>query len=487
MMRREFDLVVVGAGPAGLAAADEAARLGVSTALVDEQADIGGQIYRAISASPLGDRRLLGADYWHGAQLAERFRASGAAHIPNATVWNISSSLELDVSIERRGASVGAREIILATGAMERPFPFLGWTRPGVMTVGAAQTLLKSTGAHLPGKVVLAGTGPLLWLLAAQYLRTGVGIEAILDTTPRGNLRPALRHAAGFLLSPYFRKGWSLLAEVLRWVPVISNVTRLEACGNGAIEEVAYTTGAGRSGRIGTQWLLIHQGVMPNVNAAMAIGCRHHWDDVQACFHPALGSWFESSVAGISIAGDGAGIGGARVAEASGRLAALAAAARLGAIDPRQRDRQAKPHRRALRHWRAGRRFLDLLHRPQRAHRIPGDDIIVCRCEEVTAGDLRAAVELGCPGPNQAKAFLRCGMGPCQGRLCGLSVTEVMADAHGVAPGEIGHYRPRPPFKPVTLGEIAGFPTNDAAVRAVVRDLPPGLSGAELLGPLAPR
>jgi NADPH-dependent 2,4-dienoyl-CoA reductase/sulfur reductase-like enzyme len=479
--RREFDLVVVGGGPAGLAAADEAARWGVSTVLLDEQADIGGQIYRSIASSPLQDRSLLGKDYWHGETLARCFRDSGAVHLPLATVWNIAPSRELNVSVAGHGISVGARHIVLATGAMERPFPFPGWTLPGVLTIGAAQTLLKGSGVHLLGDVVLAGTGPLLWLLAAQYLRAGATIAAILDTTPRSNWRSAVLHAAEFLVSPYCSKGFSLLAEVMRRVPIIRRVEKLEASGADAFREVAYQCEDGRRGRIKAQWLLVHQGVVPNVNAAMAAGCGHRWVDAQACFHPELDDWYESNVAGISIAGDGAGIRGARVAEACGRLAALGAAARLGAITTGIRDRRALPHRRALRHWNRGRAFLDMLHRPRISHRIPNDDTIICRCEEITAGALRDVVRLGCPGPNQAKAFLRCGMGPCQGRLCGLTVTEVMAAASGLSADAIGYYHIRPPIKPVTLGQVASYPTSEDAIRAVVRDLPPGLSGAEIL------
>jgi hypothetical protein len=364
---------------------------------------------------------------------------------------------------------------------MERPFPFPGWTLPGVLTVGAAQTLLKSTGDHLPGGVVLAGTGPLLWLLAAQYLRAGAAIEAILDTTPRNNWLSAVRHAAEFVVSPYFGKGAALLAEVIRRVPIIRRVEQLEAKGVAAFQEVAYRCEDGSSGRIEAQWLLVHQGVVPNVNAAMAAGCLHSWNDDQACFHPKLDNWFESNVAGISIAGDGAGIRGARAAESCGRIAALGAAAKLGVITSDARDRRARPHRRTLRHWSRGRAFLDLLHRPRASHRIPDDETLICRCEEITAGALRNAVRLGCPGPNQAKAFLRCGMGPCQGRLCGLTVTEVMTEATGGTPDTIGYYHIRPPIKPVTLGQIASYPTSEDAIRAVVRDLPPGLSGAEIL------
>jgi NADPH-dependent 2,4-dienoyl-CoA reductase/sulfur reductase-like enzyme len=175
-------------------------------------------------------------------------------------------------------------------------------------------------------------------------------------------------------------------------------------------------------------------------------------------------------VSGVSIAGDGAGIAGAESAPLRGRIAALAPATRIGRIAPAERDRRAAPIRRALlRAWR-GRRRLEALYRPPKSFRVPADDdVVVCRCEEVTAGQIRRTVALGVVGPNQMKSFLRCGMGPCQGRLCGLTVTEIIADARGVPPAEVGTYRLRPPVKPVTLGELAALPKTEAATRAVVR------------------
>jgi hypothetical protein len=161
-------------------------------------------------------------------------------------------------------------------------------------------------------------------------------------------------------------------------------------------------------------------------------------------------------VPGIFVAGDGAGIGGAQAAAEQGALAALAVASQLGAIDVSLRDREAASYRAALARVMRIRPFLDSLYRPRDVNRIPADSTIVCRCEEVTAGDLRGFVALGCVGPNQAKSFGRCGMGPCQGRMCGLTVTEVIADARKVSPAEVGYYRIRPPIKPLTLGELAG-------------------------------
>lgn len=463
-----YDLAVIGAGPAGLAAATLAARFGLDTVLFDEQPAPGGQIYRAVTEATVHETALLGPDYWRGRDLADAFRASRAQHVPGTVVWNVSRDCEIGISNSAGARLLSARHIILATGALERPFPIPGWTLPGVMACGAAQVLLKGSGLVPDGRIVLAGTGPLLWLLAAQLLRARVKIEALLDTTPPSNWRAALPHLPAFMLSSYARKGFGLLREVKRQVRVVGGVKTLSADGGSRLEEVSYRRGDGRKMRIPVDMLLLHQGVVPNINLASSIGCEQRWDAVQLCFLPVTDQWGMSTIPEIVIAGDGAGIGGAIAAEHRGRLAALNVAHRLGRIDEADRDREAAPHRAALARAERGRRFLDLLYQPARAFRVPHADTLVCRCEEVTAQQVQDAIALGCPGPNQLKAFLRCGMGPCQGRLCGLTVTEMIAQARDESPAEIGYYRLRPPVKPITVAELASLPQTEAAQKAVI-------------------
>ena len=169
------------------------------------------------------------------------------------------------------------------------------------------------------------------------------------------------------------------------------------------------------------------------------------------------------------MAGDGAGIAGALAAEHRGRLAALQAAHLLGRIDAAKRDGEAAAPRAALARAVRGREFFDALYKAPDAFRRPTGDTIVCRCEEVTAAQVRDTVKLGCSGPNQMKAFLRCGMGPCQGRFCGLTVSEIIAEERGVPTQEVGYYRLRFPTKPLTLGELASLPQTDDSRQAVVR------------------
>lgn len=477
-LAESYELVVVGAGPAGLSAAARAAELGIDVLLVDENPAPGGQIYRAVTTTPVADRDVLGADYWRGAEIVARFERSQANYAARCTLWSIGpdetapagDSFEIGLSLDGRARLIGARQVIFATGAQERPFPIPGWTLPGVMTAGAAQIALKSAAIVPAGRTVIAGCGPLLYLLAGQLAAAGTEIVAVLDTTPRGNWLKAAAALPDFLRSPYLAKGLKLMAKARRSLRFVGGVTGLAAEGEGKLTSVRLERN-GASETIACDTLLLHQGVIPSVNLSNAAGCAHDFDEAQHCWVPRIDTWLASSVAGIAIAGDGAGVGGAESAALRGEIAALGAAQRLSRIEAGERDRQAAPIRAELERALRGRRFLDLLYKPAAQFLAPpSDETIVCRCEEVTAGQVRdAATRLGVTGPNQMKAFLRCGMGPCQGRLCGPTVVELIAQANGTTPAETGYYRLRPPVKPVTLAELAALPQTEAAVKAVVR------------------
>lgn len=455
MTRR--DLVIIGAGPAGIAAAAQAASLGLRVSVLDEQPRAGGQIFRDVDrAAPLrGD--ILGQDYTRGTELTARLNHEAIDHITGAVVWAIEEGFRISYTRQGRGAQIEADRIVLATGALERPMPLPGWTLPGVMTAGAAQILLKQSGV-VARNAVLVGSGPLLYLIAAQMVRAGTPPVAMVETQTRRDMIRAARHLGGALRGwPYLLKGLKMLARITRAkVPRYTGATNIAIEGTDRAEAVRFNC-RGRTHRLACDTVLLHHGVVPNTQAARSLGVRHSWNTAQNCFVPVLDEWGQSDVAGVYIAGDGAGIGGAKAAEIAGTLTALKLAEDTGHLSVSERDQKAAALRTALARDLAARPFLDAGYPPYSAALRPADSTMICRCEEVTAGDIRHYAKLGCLGPNQTKAFGRAGMGPCQGRYCGLTVTALLAEANAQTPDATGYFRIRAPLKPVTLGELAAM------------------------------
>ena len=449
------ELAIIGAGPAGMAAAALADELGLETVLIDEQGSPGGQMYRAIERTEPGTP--LGSDYLAGWPLVAALRASRVDYRPSTTLWHVDPEGALFLETAGRSETVTARRVLLATGALERPVPIPGWTLPGVMTAGAAQILLKSSGLVPEGRVVLAGQGPLLYLVAAQLARAGAAPVALFETAPLENYLAAIRPLAGLWAGRRrLIKGLGLISAVKRaGVRIRRGVRGLRAVGQRRLERVAW-----EDGELATDYLLLHEGIIPNVQVSLALQLRHEWDEAQLCWRPSLDAWGQTSLPNIAVAGDGGGILGTDAAVLSGRLAALDAAMWLGHIGAAERDRRAAPIRAPLDRERAFRPFLDRLYRPSRSVMVPAEDeVIACRCEEVSVGKVRRATQLGAQGPNQLTAFTRCGLGPCQGRICGPVVAAIAADVLGKPIGEIGTYRPRAPFKPITVGTLADLET----------------------------
>lgn len=459
-MSGRVDLAIVGAGPAGMAAAVRARSLDLSVLVLDEQAAPGGQVWRAVEAvAATPDGALFGDDYRAGLDVAAALRTCGADYRPGTQVWQIEPGWRVFFSRDGAAAMVEARCVLLATGAQERPVPFPGWTLPGVLTVGAAQILLKTAQQVPAGPAWIAGCGPLPLLYAVQLLRAGGSLAGFLDTAPAGNRLAALAHLPGALLAlPELRKGLGWLRELRHaGLPVLRNVTGIEALGGDRVEAVRYRDAGGSERTVPASALLVHEGVVPGVHVTMALDCRHAWRADQQCWAPVADAWGETSCQGMFVAGDGGGIGGAGAALPAGELAALGVARWLGRLDDRQAGRDAAALRRRLRRALAARPFIDALYRPRPEVFAPADATVVCRCESMTAGAIRAAAGTGTIGPNQVKAFTRAGMGPCQGRQCGYTVAHLLAAAQGRPVAEVGFYRIRPPLKPVTLGELAAL------------------------------
>jgi thioredoxin reductase len=461
-MTDHYDVVVIGAGPAGMAAACVAADGGARTLVLDEQMAPGGQVYRAIERSHPKSGPDFGPSYAKGRPLARRFRQSSADYVPAAGVWLVSAKGEIGYSNGGVSRLLKADQVIIATGAQERPIPVPGWTLPGVMTVGAAQILFKDAGVALEN-AIFAGTGPLLYAAVHQYLQAGIPIRAVLDLTPRKNYLRAMAHLPKALPSlPKIAEGWLWKQKIaLSKVPYVQWVSEIAVSGDQHATGVTYLR-RGRRERIDARHVLLHLGVVPNINISRAAGCETAWDEAQLCWRVVTDGWGRSSVPGIFVAGDGGDIGGATAAEQRGTLAALEALRHAGRITTAQRDARSRASRVMLRKEIWARPFLETLFRPAAHLRLPQDrQTVVCRCEEITAGEIERVVDLGCRGPNQVKSYSRCGMGPCQGRFCGLTVSELIARQLNQPVADIGYYRLRPPLKPLPLDELVNLQIGD--------------------------
>ncbi len=469
-MNETVGLAIIGAGPAGMSAAIAAREHGADVLVLDEQATPGGQIYRnveTVTAERPETVRVLGGDYTAGAALVRAFRGCGAEYSPRTTVWEVSTvarredaraPLELGVLRDGVAEIVRAHCVIVASGAQERAVPVPGATLPGVMSAGGAQSLLKGSGLVPDVPVVIAGSGPLVYLVAWQLVRAGTPVRAVLLTMP-----PGWKGRAGGTLPEALAMPGALFKGVgWRRALAAGGVEVMQACdlaieGRDRVESVRFRH-HGRERSMEASLVLLHEGVIPNAHLTLAARLDHVWDARQHAFRPAMDEWGRTSEPGVLAAGDGARILGAEAAVETGRIAALEAAYRLGRIHVHQRDALAKPHRASLARHRRFREFLDLTFEPAPTTRRPADPaVMVCRCEEVTVAEIERVVVHGCPGPNQAKAFTRCGMGPCQGRMCATVVSEMFAERRHTGVGAVGHYRIRPPVKPVTVGELAGL------------------------------
>lgn len=460
----EYELVIIGSGPAGMLAAITARQHDLSVLVLDEQPTAGGQIFRNIEHLETyrnSDFKKLGPEYIPAGGLIKRFRASGAEYLTERSVWHIDKELIVRVTTPGNGrgntpSAFKARRILVATGAMERPMPLPGWTLPGVMACTSVDVLYKSSGLLPDCSVVLAGCGPLLLLIANRLIAEGVEISALLDTTPKKALLKAIPHLPAALRAPeYLIKGAGMLLKLKSArIPVFTGIEYIKAEGKDRLERVRFKSN-GRLQAIETDLLLLHHGMVPNVQITRLLGCEHQWYDKQRYWEPVLDKWGNTSVEGVAVAGDCGRVSGSKVSELTGRIAALEAARALDTISETERDKLASSIRVELGKHQAPRPFIDQLYKPRLNWMVPDDeDTIVCRCEEVTVRELRNAVRLGAHSPDRVKAITRSGMGLCQGRMCGLTAAEIIADELNCSPADVGYQRVRSPIKPITLDQL---------------------------------
>lgn len=438
------EIVIVGAGPAGMSAAIEARKHGATVQVYDNRPEPGGNIYAALLSTRQHRPEILpklGADYQKGGPLIDAFLGSGAAYHPSSSVWHLEKEGRLAVKDATGARLLQAEKIILATGAQERPLPLPGWTLPGTMGVGGAQILLKTAAVTPDAPVVIVGTGPLPLLYAWQAAQIGAPIAAMIQpaTPPR---YAAMMRAASGAVSGYrtlAKGGKYLLDRLRRRTPIYRNARDIEITGTDRVEGIRFRTFKAHT--LSAKTVLLHDGILPNLHPAAGVG-------LPLAYSAPQDAWFARPAGQIFVAGDAGGILGAQAAIYSGRRAVQAAFGQAAA----DADRQLKAETRF-------RRFIDALYPPSDMAANAPDRVHICRCEQVTAGEIRAAAtELG-HDPNRIKSTLRAGMGPCQGRMCAQSIQAIIAGQIGASPNEIGIHRIRTPITPITLGDLASLET----------------------------
>lgn len=446
--------VVIGAGPAGIRAAVTLARHGLSPILLDEAPRPGGQIYRQPPAGPgqRSARELYGFEAAKATAIHQALApyADRIDHRPETLVWNVERGA-LDLLSNGRTATLAYHSLILATGATDRVLPMPGWTLPGVFTLGGAQIALKAQGCGIGSTVVFLGTGPLLYLIAYQYAKAGATVAAVLDTSAFG-LR--IKHLPGLLALPkVLAKGLYYTAWLkARGVPVYTGITPVRAEGSERVASVVWQDSAGRQQQTACDGLGIGYGLRPETQLADMAGCAFSFNPLDRAWLPDRDTAGRSSLAGVYLAGDGAGITGADAAEVGGERAALALLQDQGATIDLSRVAVLEKRMAAFVRFRTA--LLQAFPLPAaRWAETVTDDLVLCRCEEITAGDLRATVRKDQPHDlNRLKALSRIGMGRCQGRMCGAAAAELLAHQHGCAVSEIARIRPQTPIKPIPIG-----------------------------------
>lgn len=458
-MNKIYDLIIIGAGPGGLAAAVTADSLGLNTLVVDEQPEPGGQIYRSMERSRSENVDVLGKDYFAGKALVEDFRASNVTYMPNTTVLNIANEFNVDVFSQGRTQRVSGHRMLMSIGAAERPVPMKNWTLPGVMGAAAADILFKSADMVPDQPVVIAGSGPLLLLATCHLVDNGVKVAAMVETAGFKDYIKATPFLPGALLRfSYLIKGMQMRWKIKRaGVPLYMGCRDLEVIGTKRAEGLGFSY-RGKKKSIAAKSVLLHEGVVPNLRLSQALNCKHEWYEPQRYWKPEIDLWGQTSVEGVSIAGDAAGIGGGPMATIRGHLAALDSAFKLQKISESERDNLATEHKKNLKKEESIRPFLDHVFPPNPQTLSPTDDeVMVCRCEEITSGQIREAIAQGARHPAQIKARTRSGMGPCQGRMCATTISEIIADSCSIDIKEVGSLKVRTPLKPLSIEQYANM------------------------------
>jgi NADPH-dependent 2,4-dienoyl-CoA reductase/sulfur reductase-like enzyme len=461
----KFDLVIVGGGPAGLAAASEAASHGLTVAVIDERVTFGGQIYKqmGIGFSVKNDSALT-AEQKRGTQLIHSVENPLISPMLSTTVLSIEGSTLMIVENGSSAKKIEFKRLLLSPGAYDRPVAFPGWTLPGVITAGGAQTLVKTQRVSPGDRILFAGSGPLALAFPAQIKDYGANVVLALESGrgPRISDLPSLIVAIPgniHLLRDAVKYRWGLLKTR---VPMRYQRMIVEVGGRNKVEYAVHSKVdrnwrpiAGTEERVEVDAVCVGYGFLPSTELLRLLGCSFTYKENLGGFCVDVDEWGQTSVENVFAAGDGAGVEGVYVATYRAKVAAIKVAEELGKITTPEAEQLAAKSRKGIASKRKFQKFLFRMYSVgEGIYELCDSNTTICRCESVKKEKIDEAINTT-SDVSVVKALTRAGMGLCQGRNCQRQIAALISKRHNMEIADVPVATPRFPVKPVSLGSIA--------------------------------
>ena len=455
--KKEYDVIIIGAGPSGVKSALTCSKKGLKVLIIDSNGNSGGQIYRAPPKSYIKKSEKTLEENLIQIKFSEDLKRNNIDTAYNHTVWQVSPGFKIDAFNENGTIQWNTKNLIVATGTYEKIIPFDGWTTPGVIGLAASTILLK---AHqtIPGnKIVLAGNGPLLISVAYYILKFGGKVDAIVDTSSKFEW---IKSMISLIFNPKnFIQGISWILKIIfSRVPIYSNslIKKVFKIENGISVEIQNIKNK-QIKKLTTEVLAVGHGLTPSTDISRLLKINHTYNDLKGGWIPRLDKYFRSSMQGLYITGDGAGISGAIPAEDKGELAAYALLKDQNIIIEKEfKNKTSRIIKRLNRYEIFAKGIAKLNFTPKDLINNISENTILCRCEDITKRDIINAVNNGAKNLNQIKSWTRFGMGPCQGRTCQYSVAKVASEELKCNVKDLGYLTGRTPLRPFPLDKAIG-------------------------------
>jgi len=455
--KKEYDVIIIGAGPSGVKSALTCSKKGLKVLIIDSNGNSGGQIYRAPPKSYIKKSKKTLEENLIQIKFSEDLKRNNIDTAYNHTVWQVSPGFKIDAFNENGTIQWNTKNLIVATGTYEKIIPFDGWTTPGVIGLAASTILLK---AHqtIPGnKIVLAGNGPLLISVAYYILKFGGKVDAIVDTSSKFEW---IKSIIALIFNPKnFIQGISWILKIIfSRVPIYSNslINKVFKIENGISVEIQNIKNK-QIKKLTTEVLAVGHGLTPSTDISRLLKINHTYNDLKGGWIPRLDKYFRSSMQGLYITGDGAGISGAIPAEDKGELAAYALLKDQNIIIEKEfTNKTSRIIKRLNRYEIFAKGIAKLNFTPKDLINNISENTILCRCEDITKRDIINAVNNGAKNLNQIKSWTRFGMGPCQGRTCQYSVAKVASEELKCNVKDLGYLTGRTPLRPFPLDKAIG-------------------------------